>query len=197
MSTPAHQPSRPVAILGGNFCALTLLTGLARSEALHTGDPHEVMAGYLRALPAYVQWPTNTFATPEEPWHIGILGLDPFGGMLETILHDRQAAGRGFEIWHATKLKDLPPCEIIFIAGKDAEEIKIILKQLGSRPVLTVSDHDNFLVLGGIIQLQARATVRMAINLDRARAAQLTIPGKMLEVASEVIENGERRILKN
>ncbi len=196
MTTPARQQMRPGSALGGILAALALLAGLARGEERHTTNPHEVMAGYLRALPAYVEWPTNTFAAPDELWRIGLLGIDPFDGMLEKILHDRQAAGRGFEIWHAPKLKDLPPCEIIFIAGKDADEIKAILKQLGSRPVLTVSEHDNFLVLGGVIQLRARATVQMTINLDRARAAHLKIPGKMLEVASEVIENGERRILK-
>jgi len=175
---------------------LTLLVGLAWGEELHTSDPHKVMAGYLRALPAHVAWPTNTFATPDEPWHLGILGTDPFAGLLEKTILDHRAGGRRFEIAHALKLKDLPPCEIIFIAGKDAEEIKAILKPLGSRPVLTVSEHDNFLVLGGIIQLQSRDTVRMLINLDRAREAGLKIPISVVELASEVIEHGERRILK-
>lgn len=196
MTPPARQRTRPGTALGGILAALGLLAGLARGGELHTSDPHKVMAGYLRALPAHVEWPTNTFALPEEPWRIGILGPDPFAGMLEKTLHDRQAAGRGFDLWHAAKLEDLPPCEIIFIAGKDAEQIKAILKRLASRPVLTVSEHDDFLVLGGIIQLQSRDTVRMLINLDRARDAGLKIPISVVELASEVIENGERRILK-
>jgi hypothetical protein len=193
---PSNQRLRAGSAFGGIVCALSLLVGLAGGEELHTSNPHAVMANYLRVLPAYVEWPTNTFATPEEPWRIGILGADPFGELLEKALRDRQVGGRGFEIWHATRLADLPPCEIIFIAGKDADEIKEIMRALDSRPVLTVSEHDNFLALGGIIELQARATVRMSINLDHARAAHLKIPRKMLEVASEVIENGGCRRLK-
>jgi lysophospholipid acyltransferase (LPLAT)-like uncharacterized protein len=100
------------------------------------------------------------------------------------------------EIWHAAKFPDLPPCEIIFIAGKDADQIKKIIQELGSRPVLTVSEHDNFLTLGGILQLQKRDNVRILINLDRARAVNLKIPIGLVELASEVIEDGGRRIIK-
>ena len=193
---PISPRLRASFALGGIVFMLSLLMGLAGGEELHTRNPHEVMANYLRVLPAYVEWPTNTFASPDEPWRIGILGTDPFGELLEKTLRDRQVAGRGFEIWHATELANLPKCEIIFIAGKDADDIKEILRALDSRPVLTVSEHDNFLTLGGIIELQARDTVRMAINLDHAQAAHLKIPRKMLEVASEVIENGGRRKLE-
>jgi hypothetical protein len=169
---------------------------VAGAAELPTRKAHEVMANDLRLLPAYVEWPTNTFAGPEEPWRLGILGTDPFGEILEKALQDRKAAGRSFEIWHAGKLSDLPPCEIIFIAGKDAGEIKKVMRQLGSRPVLTVSEHDNFLALGGMIQLQKRNAVRILIDLDHARAAQLKIPVKLLEVVSEVVEIGARRTLK-
>jgi hypothetical protein len=194
---PATQRLRPGSALGGLVCALLLLARAAGGADLHTSNPHEVMAGYLRALPAYVHWPTNTLATPEQPWRIGILGADPFGDVLETTLRDRQAAGRGFDIARALKLKDLPPCEILFIAIKDEDELKKIFDELGSRPVLTVGEHDDFLTLGGIVQLQTRDTVKIFINLDRARAAQLEIPKRMLDVASGVIENGVRRKLKD
>jgi hypothetical protein len=189
---PRSQPGFP----GRRVIGALLLALACGGAELHTRKPHEVMANDLRLLPAYVEWPADTFAGPEEPWRIGILGTDPFGESLEKLLHDHKVAGHGFEIWHAGKLPDLPPCEIIFIAGKDAGEIKKIMHQLGSRPVLTVSEHENFLMLGGIIQLQTRDTVRILIDLDHARAAQLKIPAKLLEVASEVIENGGRRVIK-
>ena len=193
---PATQRPHPGTALGGLVCALLLLALAAVGADVHSGNPYEIMAGYLRALPAYVQWPTNTFATPEQPWHIGILGADPFGEVLETTLHDRKAAGRAFEICRAFELKELPPCEIIFITLKNVTELEKIFDELGSRPVLTVGEHEDFLARGGIIQLQRSDTVKIFINLDRARAAHLKIPTRMLDVASEVVENGVRRKLK-
>ncbi len=183
-------------MLGGIICAWLCWAGAAGGADLLTTKPHDVMACYLGQFPAYVEWPTNTSVAAATPWRIGILGSDPFGEVLEKVVQDRKVAGRSFEICRAAKLPDLPPCEIIFIAGKDANEIKKILQQLGSQPVLTVSDYDHFLALGGIIQLQTRDTVRMLINLDAARSAKLKIRGTLLEVASEATENGGRRILR-
>lgn len=193
---PALRRPRPGSARGGIVCVLALLAWAAVGSELHTGNPYEVMAGYLRALPAYVQWPTNTFATPDQPWRLGILGADPFGAVLETTLHDRTAAGRGFEIRRALKLEDLAPCEMLFITLKNDSELKKLFAEVRSRPVLTVGEHDDFLALGGIVQLQKADTVKILINLDHARAAQLVIPKRMLDVASEVIENGERRKIK-
>jgi len=36
----------------------------------------------------------------------------------------------------------------------------------------------------------------MSINLDQARAVSLTIQTKMLEVSSEILENGELRRMR-
>jgi len=183
-------------LLGALAFFLALLAKASPAEELHTGDAYAVMAGYLRALPAYVEWPSNTFALPQEPWQVGILGADPFGSRLEEVLHDRQAAGRGFQIQRAATLKDLHACEIIFVAIKDEDELKKVLAELNSRPVLTVGESRHFVDCGGIIQLQVQGTIRMSINLDSARGAHLKIPTKMLELAAEVIENGVHKQLK-
>jgi hypothetical protein len=157
------------------------------------------MAGYLHVFPAYVKWPTNTFADANDSWQVGVLGGNPFGNLLEeTLLGTNHAVlGRSFEIWHAGRLEDLPGCQIIFFAFKDEANTKAALEKLDSLPVLTVGEAGNFLQLGGIIQLeQKRDRMLMSINLDRARASHLEIPAKMLEVASAVIENGELKKLK-
>ena len=79
----------------------------------------------------------------------------------------------------------------MFIEFKDADRIQAALAILARHPVLTVGEADDFLKLGGIIQLQRwHETVRMNINLDAARAAHLTIPASLLELASQVLVNG-------
>ena len=144
-----------------------------------------------------MQWPAGTFASTNEAWHIGVLGSDPLGLALEQILPaaNHVVAGRAVEIWHAAKPEDLPPCQIVFIEFKDAAQIQTSLATLARHPVLTVGEADNFLKLGGIIQLQRwHDTVRMNINLDAARAAHLTIPASLLELASQVVVNGRSEV---
>ncbi|MBE0589470.1 MAG: DUF4154 domain-containing protein, partial [Hydrogenophaga sp.] len=47
-----------------------------------------------------------------------------------------------------------------------------------------------FLREGGTIRFQVDDRVRLSINLDQARVAALTIQTRMLEVSSEVLDNG-------
>jgi hypothetical protein len=186
-----QRPGRIVAAIG-----LVLLAIVVTGAEKRASNPYEVIAGYLRAFPAYVQWPTNSIPEPERPWQIGILGSDPFDDVLQTAVRDYKINGRGFKITQALNLKDLPTCEIIFITLKNEDEVKKSLEELASKPALTVGEYDDFLDLGGMIQLQRRDTIKIMINLDRARAAQLKIPAKMLEVAAEVVDKGVRRNLK-
>jgi predicted transcriptional regulator len=206
---PRPQPDlrrRRRIIFGSVLGGLLLWTLLGRGADTTPKAPRDevtIMVRYLQALPSSVQWPTNTFATPEQSWRVGVLGPDRFEDKLEAALRNEKAGRRGetqrgFEIWHAQTLKDLPPCQIIFIALKDPDEIKNVLAELKDRPVLTVSEQDRFLYLGGIIEFSTQnRNVRMAINLDQARAANLKIPADMLEVTSEVIENGSRHKTKH
>ena len=81
------RPTRPRTLPGfpgRRVMGAWLLALTCGGTELHTSKPHEVMANDLRLLPAYVEWPTNTFASAEQPWRIGILGTDPFGDVTHT-----------------------------------------------------------------------------------------------------------------
>jgi hypothetical protein len=78
----------------------------------------------------------------------------------------------------------------------DATRRRAALAALKQKTVLTVGDEAEFLPEGGVIEFQVTDRVRMSINLDQARAVSLTIQTKMLEVSSEILENGERRSMR-
>ena len=168
------------------------LPGSAGQE-LVTHDPIKVKAAFLRNFAHYVTWPANAFADDRSPWSIGILGSDPFGEVLEKTFKGRTEQGRPFEIFRADTLDKLPPCQIIFVAYKDAAKRRASITQLKNRPVLTVGDAPGFLQEGGIIRFHVGERVEMSINLDQARSVSLKIQTKMLEVSHEVVENGAVR----
>jgi hypothetical protein len=93
----------------------------------------------------------------------------------------------------AGTLDQLPPCQIVFVGYESPARRRAALGELKKLPVLTVGRAPEFLNEGGIIRLLAGERIEMSINLDQARAASLTIPSKMLELARDVVENGTVR----
>ena len=159
-----------------------------------TASPNKVKAAFLRNFTHYVTWPANVFPDERSPWRICILGNDPFGDILDKTFAGRLEQGRPFQILRTETLNELPRCQIVYIAYKDAVKRRAALAELKKLPVLTVSDAPDFLQEGGIIQFQVGDRVEMSINLDQARSVSLVIQTKMLEVSRDVVENG---VVKN
>ncbi len=166
------------------------------SQALSTQNPYKIEAAFLRNFARYVVWPENAFPSSTAPWQIVVLGPDPFGEVLEKTLQNHTEQGRAFRVLRTDNYENLPPCQIIYIAYRDSVQRRTALSLLRGKPVLTVSDAPNFMADGGIIQLTVEDRVRMGINLDQARAALLTIKAKMLEVSSEVLDQGMIREMR-
>ena len=164
---------------------------LAGSQELIVDNPYKVKAAFLRNFAHYVTWPDKAFSGSSSPWCIGILGRDPFGKILENTFGGRTEQGRTFEIVRAEMPDELPKCQIVFVAYKDAAKRRAVLAELKDKPVLTVGDAPGFLREGGMIRFQVGDRVYMSINLDQARASDLTIQTRMLEVSRDILENGE------
>ena len=165
---------------------ILLLPGFVKSQE----SSYKVKAAFLRNFAHYVTWPHDAFSDNSSPWCIGILGQDPFGEILETTFKGRTEQGRPFEIFRAEVLDRLPPCQIVFIAYTDDSKRRAVLGILKNKPILTVGDAPEFLQEGGVIQFQVGERVSMSVNLDQARSASLTIQTKMLEVSSNILDNG-------
>jgi hypothetical protein len=168
---------------------LSLAATVASQESM-VENPNRIKAAFLRNFAHYVTWPAQAFPDSQTPWHIGILGEDPLGEIVEATVKGRTEQGRPFKVFRANTPEELPPCQIIFIAYQDPAKRRAALDKLKGKSVLTVADAPEFLREGGIIRFQVEDRVRMSINLDQARAASLTIPTRMLEVSSAIQENG-------
>jgi hypothetical protein len=184
------------------FAGLILLLCLRQQSILAAGydfvavNPYRVEAAFLRNFAHYVTWPPYAFGENNTTWHIGILGPDPFNDFLEHTFRGRTEQGRSFKIFRADTLDRLPPCQIVFIAIRNAAKRRAALDKLKNRPVLTVGEASDFLKEGGIIRFQVGERVKMSVNLDQAKSASLRIQTKMLEVSDRVLENGVLRKMR-
>ena len=78
---------------------------------------------------------------------------------------------------------------MLFITGDEQRNTSRILKQIGSRPVLTVSETSGLLEKGGIVNLlQIEKHIRWEINHTRAKSAGLHISSQLLRAAVRVID---------
>lgn len=172
---------------------LVHLPGTSAGQELVTTNPRKIEAAFLRNFARYVTWPTSAFSDDHAPWCIGVLGGDPFGEVLEKTVAGRTEQGRGFRLFRADALSELPLCQIVVIEYDDAALRRAALARLRLQPVLTVGEAPEFLAEGGIVRFDVDGRVEISVNLDQARSVSLTIQTKMLEVSREVLVNGAVR----
>jgi hypothetical protein len=140
----------------------------------------KVEAAYLFHLTRFVDWP----ALPANEVRICVLGAEAVGGMMAD-LSGRQVRDRPLKI-EVDTVADPAACQILFI-GRGDKRLQELLHRLRGTAVLTVSDMDDFARRGGMVGFYFEAgKIKLEINADTARAANLKISAKLLEVARTV-----------
>jgi hypothetical protein len=148
---------------------------------------YEVKAVFLFNFAQFVEWPEHTFAGPDTPFVIGVLGKDPFGSKLDAVLHGETAAGRPMVAARYRNVGEIHSCNILFIARSESADLPQILAALRGRSILTVSDDDAAGQSGVMIRLVTRDNrIRLQIDLGAAKAGNLTISSKLLRPAEIV-----------
>ena len=169
---------------------LLLLSAAARGlDARQTGE-YQVKAVFLFNVTKFVEWPSEAFASGTTPFVVGIVGHDPFGEVLPRLAKEQTARGRRLEIRHYRAEEDHSACHVLFLSRSVAAQTEKILRRLQERPVLTVSDQENFARQGGIIEFGlVDDAVRFDINAKMAERAGLKPSSKLLAVARSVVNS--------
>lgn len=158
-----------------------------RVDAAAAPSEDQVEAVFVFNFAHFVEWPPQSFATPSEPFIIGILGSDPFGAHLDEVVRGEQINGHPLQVQRFRSLADVGRCQILFIDRSENERIEPILAALNGRSILTVSQADGAAEHGVMIQFAVEnSRVRLRINVESARAAGLTISSKLLRPAAIV-----------
>lgn len=176
---------RPIFAIG--IC-LSLALG-ASAQAIDSSDSSEylIKAGFIYNFAKLVGWPQSAFAQPDSPIVIGIVGTDPFGGIIDRILADKQIDSRHFVIKRLKWGMDLKGCDILFIGSSEAAHLEEVIHSVRGLPVLTIGETPGFAKRGCIINLVVEDNkVRFEVNLDAAKQADLNISSRLLALAKIV-----------
>ena len=160
---------------------------LAQDRDSSNSSEYLIKAGFIFNFAKFVDWPPTTFAQPDSPIVIGILGTDPFGAIIDQIVQEKKIGGRGFVVrrlkW-GTDLKDLKECKILFVGASERVHIDELVQIVKGLPILTVGETPGFAERGGVIRLVLEDNkVRFEVNVEAARQAGLTISSRLLTLA--------------
>ena len=180
---------RRVGIL---IVALSVSLSWAPGAVAQTSDSSDsseylIKAGFIYNFAKFVEWPTTAFAQPDSPIVIGILGIDPFGPLIDRIVENKKIGARGFVVkrlkWGGD-LKELKECKILFVGASERAHIDELMQIVKTLPILTVGETPGFAERGGVIRFVLEDNrVRFEINVDAAHEADLTISSRLLTLA--------------
>ena len=173
---------RAIALCLGSLVLSLRVAGAEAAAPL--SREYQIKAVFLFNFPEFVEWPPRSFASPESPLVIGILGHDPFGAYLRNMVQGESVNHRPLAVLECHTLEEAASCQVLFISRSEEGRLPEILRGLKGRYILTVSDADAFDLAGGMIRFATENNkTRLKINLEAAQAADLTISSKLLRRA--------------
>jgi uncharacterized protein DUF4154 len=138
-------------------------------------------------LAEFVEWPAERNVKGGATFNFCILGRDPFGGLLDDAVLGHPIGEKPTMIVRGSEFGDLGRCDVLFISSSEVKRLPKILRQVGDKNILTVSEAAGFVGDGGIIQfLKADNRISFAINVDAAQRAGLRIRAQLLSLAKLV-----------
>jgi hypothetical protein len=171
-------------LAGAVACAAETPPREATEPAARRGDRNEIMARFTINLTRFVTWPESAFSDAKAPFVIATYPLDPMFERLVAAAKNETVEGRPIEIIRAQSVDDLLRSQLVFISRPYAARPDV-LRRLGCKPILTVSDSEQFIRLGGVVQFDlADKIIVPRVSLENLKAAGLEARAQLLRLAT-------------
>jgi hypothetical protein len=144
-----------------------------------------VKAAYLFRFAQYVEWP----AAParDDPFVIAVVGAEDVAVHLERLLYGMTVNGRPTQVRRITRSQELNGVHILYIGARAFARSRPLRASAIERPILLVTDDQNGLDGGGVINfIEVNRNLRFEISLNAADRSGLKINASLLSVAARV-----------
>lgn len=171
-----------LAVTGvGGDCALP---GVARAQGV--APEYEVKAAFLFNFTKFVEWPPAAFIDEHSQLKICVLGENPFGKTLHSLMGE-EVGGRRLSLMRLESLNNLESCHVLYVSRSERDRLGQILAGVRNAPVLTVGDMPGFIDQGGMINFILEGSkVRFDINQEAAERTGIKISSRLLALAKHV-----------
>jgi hypothetical protein len=154
----------------------------SRLEAQQIYFEDDVKAAFLYHFGTYVEWPDD-----HDVVTITVLGAETIAERLEIFLQGRTISGKPVDVRQIENISELIDEQILFLGAAENARLDALLEEVGTPPVLIVTDSPSGLPNGAIINLRVVDNrVRFEISLPAAERAGLTLSSRLLSAALRV-----------
>jgi len=156
---------------------------------LPISDEYQVKAMFLLNFANFVTWSDTVFSSKNAPFQICVFGENPFGDALDIAIENTKVEGHAVKAKYFQDLEELTTCHVLFINYSEENNLATILQNVEKQPILTVSDMENFVVQGGMIQFfkyGKKKKIRFYIDPITIEEADLRISANLLRIAKIV-----------
>lgn len=165
------------------LCALAV--GLVLPALAQTSGQavDRIKTAYLYNFAKFVELPLPD----EKSIRVCILGKDDLNGAMLS-LNRRTAQGREITVRKEVPLEQLRDCSMVFVAEVDARLLPAVVRQLGSVPVLLISDGRQAIDQGAhLALLHNDDRVEFDVNLLNLQKSNIRASSQMLKLARVVV----------
>jgi len=164
-------------------CAPWIVQAAEDTETLE----QRVKAAFLYKFAGYVEWPAKSFARPETPVVIGVMGNELLAAELIQAVTGRTVNDRLVTVKRLKAGDSLAGIHVLFIGKSESARLNQLARSAQPLSILTVTESDGALAHGSVINfVLADGRVRFEIALDSAEKSGLKLSSRLLAVAQQV-----------
>lgn len=166
-----------------------ILTGMAaaatRADAQVVSTPG-LTAAFIFNFVKFTTWPEDVLRDGNTIV-ICVIGSDQISDALSQLTRDKAVEGHPLAIRRTDLDRPLTECHLVFGASLNRASAQALIRAVAGRPILTVSDFDDFAIHGGMANFFIDGgRMRFAVNPAAADRARLRISSKLLALARVV-----------
>jgi hypothetical protein len=170
------------ALLIAAIGVLGAQTALAQEP---TSPENEVKAEFLYHFGTYVEWPES--ARRSESITIAVLGAPTVVAQLRAFLPGRTIQERPVVVRTVSSITEIGDAQMLFIGADNNGRLRQLIDRVGQRPVLIVTDADDGLEQGAMVNFKVvDERLRFEISVAAAEKAGLMLSSRLLDTALRV-----------
>jgi hypothetical protein len=187
MLIQSHLTIKPLWLFSLGICFLLGQLPYSHADKSQGIPEYQVKATFLLNFSKFVTYPEESFSDSASEIRICLLGDDPFQGSLDTLVKGEKIRERSIKINYIRDVEKTSECHTLFISASEQKQMVNIIAYLKNKPILTVSDIENFVTRGGMIQFYILDNnIRFFIDPVTISEAKLKVSSRLLQVASVV-----------
>lgn len=190
----ATQSSRSLRRIVLAACA-GIITGAAGWPAWNAWAQNDagtlenrVKAAFLYKFAGYVDWPAASFARPDTPVTIAVVGAEPLASELVQAVTGRTVNDRQIVVKRFKPGEPLTGVHVLFVGRPESPRVGQLAQAAHGRSVLIVTEAEGALAQGSVINFtMADRRVRFEVSLESAEKTGLKLSSRLLAVAEKVV----------